>query len=705
MSVPANEMQAIPGTSPDPATAAAKQIAVTPDAQEQQAVTKLLADIKAERAFDKNARKEYAFCRRYARGDSSFTTSVNLIGTYIDILVAFLYARDPDVDCSPAESVGPSRLEDIKLFSKTLGIVVSRLWRQGKMKRQAKRWIRSSLTVGIGWLKVGWQERYETDPQMVNRRRDVQDNLARIAAKRREMAEGGPSYATIEEDEQELNAELKALEANIEKLVYRGLFIDFVPAEDIQVSLNVQNIVDCDVADRISHRTYMTVDAAKAKYKRVPQDRWAAVQKYRACQPTDIKDRTGLNATAAISPDLDENSADSYVSYQQGSTGSDVTTFVCVWECWDQLKNQIFPVTQGLDMYLAQPDVPNVVTSRFYPFFPVALNEVDGERHPQSLVSRSYQIMDDYNRARSGKSAMRARIKPGIIFDARKMSRTQVEKVTGSTYGENIPLKPTGDAKLSDSFAEKPISTVDNSVFDVQDLRVELETLWGIQEALSAGITVPKTATEAEIQNTGTQARTGAMRDSEESVFAEIAVYTAEIALGKLSLEDVQGIAGPEAFWPEDIGAEELDVLVNVEIRAGSTGKPNTVREREAWGATMPIVRDTILEVAKLRNANPLDTANCLEKLAQETLTRTGERISVADFMPKPGQPIQLVDPATGQPVLAYPATDQASAATVGQATASGGTAGVSLPPPPVDPAAVAAPSELPPAAREAPQA
>jgi hypothetical protein len=691
-------MQQDPGIAAASATATSPAAAVQytePDASEINDVKRRLNCIKAERAFDKNARKEYAFCRRYARGDSSFTTSVNLLGTYIDILVAFLYARDPDVDVLVADSVGPSRKADIELFAKTLEIVVSRLWRQAKMKRQAKRWIRSALTVGIGWLKVGWQERYESDPVMVQRRRDVQDNLARIAAKRREMAEGGPSYQTLEEDEAELQQELRGLEGKIEKLVYRGLFIDFVPAEDIQVALNVQNIVDCDVADHISHRTFMTVTAAKAKYPTVPPSKWGSAQKYRACEPEDLTERTGLNATAAVRADIDEASADAFTSYQQGTTGSEETSFVLVWEMWDQEKNQIFTMSPGIDQFLAKPDVPNITTTRFYPFFPVALNEVDGQRHPQSLVSRSFQIMDDYNRARSGKSAMRARIKPGIIFDARKMSRKEVEKITASTYGENIPLKPTGDASLDDSFAEKPISTVDNSVFDVQDLQRELETLWGIQEALSAGVTVAKTATEAEIQQTGTQARTGAMRDTEESGLAEMAVFTAEISLVKLSRSDVQELAGPEAFWPEGVTVEELDLLVNVEIRAGSTGKPDTTRQREAWAAEAPVLTDTILTVGKLRNSSPLDIAQCLENVAAEYLDRTGDRLDIKRFMPKVGTPQQLVDPATGQVVMGYALPPEAGAAP--------GVPGAVAPVPgaPVDPAASAAPAELPPQLRE----
>jgi hypothetical protein len=43
-----------------------------------------------------------------------------------------------------------------KMFCETLEIVVSRSWLTARLKHQAIRWVRSALTVGIGWLKVQW---------------------------------------------------------------------------------------------------------------------------------------------------------------------------------------------------------------------------------------------------------------------------------------------------------------------------------------------------------------------------------------------------------------------------------------------------------------------------------------------------------------------------------------------------------------------
>ena len=199
----------------------------TTTTQETERVRKLLKEIDDARRFDDNARRDYAFCRRYARGDSSFPVSVNLVGTYIDILVAFLYARDPDIDVLPAEAAGGSSGSDVKIYSKTLQIALSDAWRIARVKRKAERWLRSSLTVGVGWLKAGWQEVYSTDPQITARHRDAQDNLARL---RRLRAEG---QEFSEEELEQLELQAQALEAGLqdgraERMVYRGMFVDFV---------------------------------------------------------------------------------------------------------------------------------------------------------------------------------------------------------------------------------------------------------------------------------------------------------------------------------------------------------------------------------------------------------------------------------------------------------------------------------------------
>ena len=76
-------------------------------AREHADVKRWFKRFDAARKFDEQARKQYAIDRRYARGDSGFEVDANVIGTNIDILEAFLYAKNPDIDVVPAVAVEP----------------------------------------------------------------------------------------------------------------------------------------------------------------------------------------------------------------------------------------------------------------------------------------------------------------------------------------------------------------------------------------------------------------------------------------------------------------------------------------------------------------------------------------------------------------------------------------------------------------------
>lgn len=639
------------------------------------------------RRFDENARKDYAFCRRYARGDSSYDVSVNLIGTYIDILVAFLYARDPDLNVGIAESAGEARKNEIKLLAKTMTIVLSRAWKDANMRRQAERWLRASLTTAIGWIKTGWQETFETDPEMVNRRRDIQENLAKIAELQNRVQEGTEDPPLTEE---QLQAQIAGLEGHVEKLVFRGLFIDVVPPEDIQVSLDVQNVVDCEHASWIAHRSYLFADDAKARFPNVPEEEWCKVPRYHAVAPCYNADEQRKLKSAHIDTNISADDASPFNKGTATNTSADdskFNDFIVVVEMWRGDTNQVCDLIEGLSDFATPPSAPNVGTTRFYPFFPLALHEVDGERHPQSLVMRSYKLMDEYNRTRDKFKSLRQSIRPRMAFDARTIKVEDMDTMMAAMTGEFVPVRPAVDGtSVQQSLFEIPYPKIDPMLFDLMPIKTELEALWGIQEALSSSIQVAKTATEAEIQQAGTNARTGAMRERMEQQLTQIARYHAQIVIQKYDLADVRDIAGPEAIWPEGIEVEDLDLLLSVDIAAGSSGKPNTSAEREAWAATAGVIEKTIMQVGQLRMSPPEEIARCMIEVMRETVNRAGDQaLDIERFIPAPGEPMLLMDPQTGQPIMAYPAPPEMQPQGP-QAGAPGGMMPDAGPAPPGDP-------------------
>ena len=70
--------------------------------QEKEQVKHWLDEITKARDFDKNAFAEMATCRGYAAGLSAHEVSVNIIGSNVDTMKPFLYAKNPDVSVTPA---------------------------------------------------------------------------------------------------------------------------------------------------------------------------------------------------------------------------------------------------------------------------------------------------------------------------------------------------------------------------------------------------------------------------------------------------------------------------------------------------------------------------------------------------------------------------------------------------------------------------
>ena len=129
-------------------------------------------------------------------------------------------------------------------------------------------------------------------------------------------------------------------------------------------------------------------------------------------------------------------------------------------------------------------------------------------------------------------------------------------------------------------------------------------------------------------------------QDVAEDWISEMAQYAAEICLMRMTKPQVQRIAGPAAVWPE-MSKDQIFDLVQIDIRAGSTGKPNRNREREQWMQMLPQIQQAVTQIMQLRQAGQNDMADTVIKLMEETLRRFDERIDIEAFIPPRKQDIQ----------------------------------------------------------------
>ncbi|MGP1679663.1 MAG: hypothetical protein ACTS6J_21230 [Burkholderiales bacterium] len=687
--------------------------------EEKAQVSNWLGRIQAARDFDKEVWRQMSVDRGYAAGFSAHEVSVNLIGSAIDVMKSFLYAKNPDVSVAPAKQAAMPHIErpqapikpldpmtgimqspqaqaligqDVgaanavlqdpavqqqlapimaqaqianqqyemeqaqyiqaegvyrqemtkrramrdmrKRFSETMEILISKAWSLADMKGEARASVGASLTTSIGWMKMAWHEDRGLDPVSARRLASLQENLSNIDVLRARVAEGGGE--NLDALRQEIVESMAAIETQTEELIARGLVIDAVPAEDMTTPIGVTRIAKPVESPWLGHRFFMHIDKAKSTFTDVKPEKWKKVTTWSQRKP-----RMVLTVATDSHPGfmgLPEDAG----QFTQGAdgNGAEMNTdasgdFICGHEIWDKTEGVIRTVIEGLDCYARPPHPPEIAVTRFYPFYNMAFVEADGQRYPQSLVRRSCGLQDEYNARRSALKKQRHRAKQGIIADASVLDKDEAGKIKTSVEGETTYVYGTNGGQIGQAFMAKPTVQLDPALYEVDSIRRDFEEMWGIQQALQGGISVEKTATEADIQQQGFSAKTAFMREPLEAALQEMAVATAEILLQRLNSQDAMEFAGPGAVWPDQASVSDLASLVSVQIKAGSTGKPNTAAERNAWAQTMPLVTEAIQQIGALRGAPPQEVADKLERVLEITLQLSGSSLDVAEITPQ----------------------------------------------------------------------
>lgn len=603
--------------------------------EESKSVKALLAEYKTARKFDINARKLYVRDRNTAAGKSAknWASDANLIGAFIDILVSFLYAKDPDVSAKAAAVVGDTPQDSVD-FADTAQIVVSKLWKKARLKKAARKAVRSSLSVGPGWLKVIMTHETRKDPEVRAKLNDLEDNMQRLVAKQKELQEDD-----LDADETTVAIEAEkllriSLTANLEVAHRFGLAIDFVQADDMQVSIDVPDTTDYLDADWNGNEIYIRTDEVRARFPRLTATDLEGVAEY--FQRIDKReDEDGYNTA-----EMNTTAHGRFHPSASGGADGDGIAFARVIEIWDKRDMHVKTIIDGIGRWAVSPYPPPYATSRFYPYFNIAFFEVDGTRHPQSLSDRLRKLQEEYASKRSNSRLAAERSVPGVIFDKQGISPEDMQKIEGAVSQEYVGISPVKGDDIRKLFAEKPVGKADPSIYDTRPVLQDMERVSGVQEAqASAAGASRKSATEAKIEQSGFASRTGADRDGVEEMLQEMAEYTIELALQALPMEFVQRLAGPLAFWPVGMDPEDIITFVELEIEAGSTGKPDDENLRQSWSVLLPLITQIMTQIQQAQFMGNLPLADSLTAVLRETFKRLDERINIDQFIPKGALP------------------------------------------------------------------
>lgn len=537
--------------------------------------------------------------RRYVRGvrgeNEDERVRTNLIYSTLAASLPYIYAKNPEIAVTPAAAVDQKQLPITKKLARTIEVVLGRQLDDAKLKRRGKSCVRSAQTTGIGWLKVLYQRDIQTDPIIKGRIQDIQDNLQHMQHLI-DKCDDDNALQDHERNKAELEQQVAALKAQVEVVRAEGLVIDRILSEDMLVDLEV---TDCDGyvdAKWQAHRVWY----CEEDYEKTFGCKHDKLTKY--SRPKD-----------------------------DAKNGSSKKTYYAVWEIWHKVTNTVYTLGMGAEGWARPPYQPKKLGERWYPFFAIAFNAVDGQFLPMSDVELLEKLQDEYEDTRNEYADVRRKNKPHYLADADTTEKDVVKK-TIAGVGEVIIIDGNGKP-LDQKFMPAKLLPVDPANYSTDQIRFDAEYVYGMGDAARGSVSKAKTATEAEILQGGMSSRTGERQDVIEDTHRDIAQYSTEIILQEMTLPQVQRLAGPQAVWPQMAKSEVFD-MVQIEIRSGTSGKPNKAREQEQWLKFLPGFTDLITKVAELRTANNHEVADALVKIARETIRRFDERIDIDEFLP-----------------------------------------------------------------------
>lgn len=520
-----------------------------------------------------------------------------------------IYAKDPEFAVRPSDGVPIEQVDAIKQFGETAeAVLIHMLVREAKLKKRAKRLLTAAYTCKVGWWKVCWQEDKQHDPLIENQIKDTQDNLNRLQTLRQQLDD--PSVGADQDLKiAELQQTLAGLQSQAEVKVARGVTLDFVLSEDVVVlDASVRELTDYERASALAHRIWFT----RAKYRETFG--------YDCVKGKTYAEKSGEMAA-------------------QGGTGQGKDDdLLCVWEVWDQASNRVFQVCDGEEGFCSEPFSPDWTGKRWYPFFALAFNEVDGSFYPLSDVELIEPLVREYNESRDDFVRDRRECLPlNIARKGGSLTDADLQRIKNRQGGDLLLVEGIGGQPISNDIWSGQLGQIRPENYDTNPARSDIEQILGGGDAARGSVLKAKTATEAEILSQGLRGRSAERTDIMEDLLGDVGGYVLQVCLRKLTLPEVQRIAGMNAVWPS-LQPEQVFEQVLVEVRGGSTGKPDRLQEQDRWTKLMPVIEKTVTQVGELRAKGQEPLAAALIELTRETLRRFDERIDLNQFLPKPSE-------------------------------------------------------------------
>ena len=518
---------------------------------------------------------------------------------------------------------------------------------QPSSKSQFKALVRRACVTGVSYLKLGYHRVMERDPGDVEKINDITDQIATLELLTADNNDGKLDQNSARLEQLKLLA--KELSEREDIITKEGVVFDFPLSTSIIPDPKCRQLNGFIGADWVCQEFIMNVEDVKEVYK------------------VDL----GKQYTA-----YDDNPQGA------GTEGSDKKAIV--WEIYSKKDKLVYVVADGYCDFLKEPDGPVLDLERFWPFFTLAFNEVESDKHifPVSDVRMLMPIQKEYNRARQALREHRHANRPSYATYMGALTEEDQDKLKNHPANAVIQIQNLMPGKsVTELLQPIPHVAIDPALYDTTPLLDDMMRTVGSQEA-NLGATGNSTATEVSVAEGSRMSSLASNIDDLEDFLSDLARATGQVLLMQMDEMTVKKIAGPGAVWPQLTVNDAAQELM-LDVEAGSNGRPNKAVQISNWERMAPIM-------LQIPGMNP-------EFMLKETIKRLDDSLDPTDAIRAALPSIVAMNSAKtiaqAQPSTGNPATDPAQQGQQGQLNAQSPmqAAGADGPQPPPSPGQIRA--------------
>jgi hypothetical protein len=431
-------------------------------------------------------------------------------------------------------------------------------------KQLMKMTVRRSLTVGVAYVKLGFERVMEKRPDVVAKLSDISERLGTLERLAADLADGETDPNDPEAEQ--LRLMVRDLEGQQEFIAREGLTFDYPSSFALipdSKCLHLRGFLGCDW---VAEEYVLSVNEVKEIYNVDIGKNYTSYR--RPDGGSDISMRAGMGDMMMMRPDL------------EGKGTGDDKQCAAIWEIYNRKDGLVYTICDGYPDFLVEPASPETPLERFWPWFALTFNEVDHEDDvfPPSDVRLMRDMQLDYNRARQGLREHRKAARPKTAVAGGALDEEDLAKL--ESHPDNAILELTGlqpGQKVTDLLQPYTGPEINPQLYDVTPYFEDTLRTVGFQEA-NMGPTNSDTATQSQIAEASRTTTQDSNVDDLDDLLTHLAKYGGQLLLSNVSEETVKRIVGPGAVWPK-LTREQISQEVWLEIEAGSAGRPNQAAE------------------------------------------------------------------------------------------------------------------------------